>query len=523
MGMCVQNIGKLFLFLVLIAFLCSCEPMDNIFLSTVTYKINVQINDVSLDDCSFVSSYDEVRPYFDVSVSNDLDVTGLVVFLRNPMGTIVSSKVNYTRDHESLNDSLQADEIIIPVNSLDDVLPNFPIPEDLPMGRYAIVFQVMSGREILQRTERPIFYLSRVNFTYKGINVYLPGIIESDQVIPKEAVPRETVVMLEADVDFDSVLDPYIVWYENRRKISEGKFSEGAGQLFWRVPEQSGFLSLRAEIFPVDINDLPGYQKRISVFIPSGSINVNLLSNNIYELMHWYVFEGNLRDLKMPGSAGRILQHSGNRFQWVGVNETYGAASGYENLLMLPKVSVFNNFDNNWQILFRMFPLIDGEVLSIPFDSGNVSMQLYIENHHLILSLVSSLKTVSQTVGIPYSFSEEDENQPIDRDFIVAGINFSVLSDLVSAQINIVGNFIDIRSIPITMQAENISNFQIILGLNKGNDLNDDSEAPVYPDVTAVWDEFALYYNPKIDTLTVDTALQPTDELTVLISTSDDS
>jgi len=46
------------------------------------------------------------------------------------------------------------DELIIPVLSLDKELPPFPIPQDLPAGRYTIVLQVMSGKDILQKTEK---------------------------------------------------------------------------------------------------------------------------------------------------------------------------------------------------------------------------------------------------------------------------------------------------------------------------------------------------------------------------------
>lgn len=473
--MLVRNVIKIPVLLIILGFLGGCAPMDSLFPSIGNYKVNVLINNLPLDECSFAKSGDIIRPFFEESVFNDPDITGLEVFLRNSMGSIVgwevfyeltqvqqdensedtgNSEINNDIDIDSLtndeqvseiNDDLQSEEssnqdpsnqdlsnqdlsnqdlsnqgstnqadIIIPANlnlrdlnsssaSLSvqvknlDYLPSFPLPSDLRMGRYTIVFHIMSGNNILQRIEKPFFYLSETDFNFKSINVNLPGIAESTQLIP-----TGTVIMLEANVDYDSNLDPYIEWYSGRRKISEGKLSDGAGYLFWKAPEESGFFSFRAVVLPVDgYKDLSGFQKDVSLLVTSTPIDIHLVSESNLkqgmELVHWYILEANLLDSKMTSSAERSLRHEKNTPKWRAANGTYGVSTGFDNNIFLPRVSFSHNDSNDWQIMVRFKPVNNGGILSAQIDRNkNIYMHLYIDGPHLILTLTSPLVTVSQ-------------------------------------------------------------------------------------------------------------------------------
>jgi hypothetical protein len=546
MGMYVQNVVKLFSLLVVFALLGSCGPMDGLLSSAGTYKVSVQING---SPRSFIGSGDRIRPYFEETVEDDPDVTALVIFLKDSRGNTVGWKVFYVLDknagqgnststgasgESSANESggmhltensIENDynknggELVIRVQSLDDELPIFPVPNNLPMGRYTIVSHVMSGTDILQRTEKTIFYLGETVFDYNGINVHLPGVAESVQLIP-----RGTVIMLEAGLDFDSRrIDPYIVWYDGRSKISEGKFSSGAGYLFWKSPEQSGFFSLSAEIFPTEnYEGLTGYQKEISLFVPSKEIGLHLISENIPQLTHWYVFEGNLNDSKMITSAEMALRPSGGTIpRWMPANGTYGLATGHGGVFTLPNISVSANGAETWRTLFRFKVLDDGGILSVLFDpSHDVSMQLTVEGTNLILTLASPRETVSQTLRLPSIEVRQDENltqeasaapdvtRMVRQDtFLTAGINFSITSGLLSAQLNIMGDFINsgpaVR--PIALRAEIEKEFQILLGSVRRKNTSVEepaASAGEEPAFTALWDEFALYYMPPTEILT---------------------
>jgi hypothetical protein len=475
--MFVRNIAKISVLLVILAFFGSCDDMESFFPSAGTYKMNVEVNGISLDECSFISSNDKIYPYFEESVSKDPDISALVVFLRNSSGEIAGNKIRY-----SLDEDVEEDETLVLVKNLDN-LPFFPIPEYLPVGRYTMVSQVVSGKDILQKNEKIFYYLSSTVFSYEGINVYLPGLTENPQIIPKE-----TVLLLEAQLDFESHLDPYIVWYNGRRKITEGRFSDGAGQLFWQAPDQSGFFSIRAEVFPTNSYiGLSGFQKEVSLLVSSKIDDLNLVSENVTQLVHWYIFDGNLNDSKMAASEERALKPTAkNKLQWKSKNGTYGLATGSDNTYTLPKVSISEYKSANWKALFRFMPLNEGQIFSVLFeDYPDVRINLHLEEQNLVLSLVSPAETVSQIVSISEQVS-----------FITASVNFSILPNLLSAKINIFEDSVERSELqPISLEAGIKDSFQILLGIKENNV---ESAVPVQ---TALWDEFALYSEPSTEVI----------------------
>jgi len=622
MDMCVRGI-KIVVFISIAALFCaffgSCGPMDSFFTSGGNYKINIKINNLPLDECSFARSGDRIQPYFEESVINDPDITSLVVFLRDSMGEIAGWKVIYeidqsqnlqehdpdedqgldeeqetlsvvndknndetennedneelvsnaveTDNFSSLNNEYyfeipsqykNGDELVIPVKSLDN-LPFLPIPPDLSAGRYTIVSQIMSDKNILQRIEKTFFYLSSSHFSYNGISIHLPGIAESNQLIPKG-----TIIMLEANIDFDSGLDPFIEWYHGKKVISEGLISEGAGNLFWKAPEESGFFSLRAIVFPVEeFHGLAGFQKEISLLVSSKSIDIHLITEDSPELQHWYTLEANLNDLKTPTAeqtSERALKHVRNSPKWKASNGTYGIVTGNDNIITLPKVSVSEKDNISWQLLFRFKPENDGGILTVQFGKVNDAfLHLYMKGSNLVLTLTSSSGSVSQiynlnraasnTISVNtmtnnsssndvesvviLSPSESDESDLLwtdledeefdfiyeeitetvssqavlpwirEESFIVLGIIFTIYPELLSAQVNILGDHInsELKGNPISLEAEIKNEFQVSLGFLRENRVSmeeSSDESTVRHEFTALWDEAALYRKPRI-------------------------
>ena len=498
--MCLRKRNN-FYFLILIAVFCvflgSCDVMDTILPTAGGYRTNIQVNNTTLDECSYITSKDIIRPFFENAVSNDQDVTGLMVFLKNSSGDIVGQKVLYRLEpdeNEADDNETNTDELVIFVETLDDYLPSFPLSDDLAPALYTMVSQVMSGNNILQRIERSFYYLSSVNFLYNSINAYLPGITESSQLIPKG-----TLVLLEAGLNFNRNIDPYIVWYEGKNIISEGFYSEGYGKIFWKAPEQSGFFYLRAEVFPVKTGDrLSGYNKNISLLVSSIAIDVHLVSENIQQLLHWYTFEGNLNDSKMTVSAERMLKPEGrNAPLWMGLNGTYGIVTGRNNTVNLPRVNFTDdNSRKNWQTLFRFSPINDGEIFSVSFGSArnsNARLRLIKEGRDLVLSLTSSQGTSSQI----YSLPEESGGHYQNSSFLVAGISFSVLPESISAHINILGSLTDseLTEDPAVINAAVNDGFQVLLGYQSNNSAANEA-AGARAESSVIWDEFALYYMP---------------------------
>jgi len=364
---------------------------------------------------------------------------------------------------EKYEHTKKGNEINFPVKSLDKNLPFFPIPADLTIGKYTLVFQVKGKNTILYKFEKPLFYLADAEFSFEGIQVHLPGIAESLQFIQ-----NKNVILLDVNLDFDSRLEPYVVWYNGKKIIDEGRYSEGAGTLFWKAPEQNGFVSIRAEVFPSwDKSGLTGYQKGISLLVSSKEVDMHLLSKDTTNLVQWYVFEDDLKDslTKDKDSEELAIEPAGkNKLNWMPSNGTYGLAAGTDNAFKLPAVSVKNSEDENenWQIVSRFKPLGEGEIFSVQFGSADVTAALSVKKSNLVLSLTSASKTYSETLKLP---NENDS-------FVAVSVKFIIQNGILSAKLAFVRpneNFNNqkdpvINPINVNVSTEIDKDFKVILG-----------------------------------------------------------
>jgi hypothetical protein len=424
---------------------------------------------------------------------------------------------------EKYEHTIKGNEINFPVKNLDKNLPLFPIPANLPIGRYILVFQVKGKNTILYKFEKPLFYLADAEFSFEGIQMHLPGIAESLQFIQ-----NKNVVLLDVHLDFDSRLEPYVVWYNGKKIIDEGRYSDGAGTLFWKAPEQNGFVSIRAEVFPSwDKSGLTGYQKGISLLVSSKEVDMHLLSKDTANLVQWYVFEDDLNDslTKDKDSEELVIEPVGkNKLNWMPSNGTYGLATGADNALKLPAVSLKNkedeNENENWQIVSRFKPLGEGEIFSVQFGSADLTAALSIKKSNLILSLTSASKTYSESLKLP----NEDDS------FVAVSVKFIIQNGILSAKLAYVRpneNFNNQKEPvinPISVAAEIDKNYKILLGHqqkkpadNAQTAEDNDPEAkessvkessvkeplvkePLVPrqPFTALWDEFAILRLPEV-------------------------
>ncbi|MDR2964660.1 MAG: hypothetical protein LBU88_02675 [Treponema sp.] len=487
--------------LFILAVFCGCDAVDSLFTSGDTYKINAYIGEVSLDECSFIALEDEITPFFEEFVSKDPDITSLIISIAKAGEDIPGWRTVY-----SLKKETEQYSRAIQVDSLDIEVPSFIIPENLPAGFYSMVFKVMGGKNVLQRTEKDFYYMGNIQFSYEGIDVHLPGISENQQLISKGQV-----VLLEAKLEFDPALDPYFIWYNGKNIITEGSYSEGASLVLWKAPEHSNFYQLSAEVLPVKgFDTLAGYSRNLSVLVSSNAVDVNLISENVPELVNWYVFEGNLNDSKTASvEAVRSITPSNNNInidpKWLPANGTYGLAAGFGNAFTLPKTVVPTGRDS-WQLLFRFMSLEEGSILSVNFGaSANVVMDLSIVEKNIVLTLSSPLRNVSRVY-----------NLPLDKEsFITMGVSFSVAPGLVTAKVNVLGETAEegeLALAPLRLEANAGYEFQILLGQvneeapsaeqGEADDTQEEQEETIRqfdPYFTAIWDEFALYNKPPME------------------------
>jgi hypothetical protein len=498
------------LFFSLLSILFACgELSTSLFQSGGTYQVKVLINSNSLENCSIIRQGDKIIPYFAVSVEDDPDLTGLLVYLQNPKGDIVGERVLYTinpvndndivqqktqqEDKASINkdseeegesetagqteDGLPKQETekqvspdtksaakkydtVIHIKSFANEMPSFPLPQKMEIGPYSLVFKALGISNTLSLTEVDIFYLGSVEFRLNGISTYLPW--PSDTRL----IPAGASVMLEANLDFDSSLDPYVIWYNGRNIIGEGNISEGAGNILWKAPEQSGLYSLRLEVLPRLLlqRNLTGFFREITLpisakasqtgyFFENGLDNPAkrlLASGSVYaeqvqfatsranadkpvlpeslELIRWYRFDGNLNEANT--APERMFEQAEKKVpRWAAVGQSYGLSVGPDDNYLLRPIRFFNSEQNQGGgvFLFHVRPASEGTIFNAFFPlfasaSDGVWMDMAMRENSITLRLIT--KAASVEIPVNSGYSEEQGFISIAVEFFIRPNHF---------------------------------------------------------------------------------------------------
>ncbi|MDR1277428.1 MAG: hypothetical protein LBK02_01610 [Treponema sp.] len=530
--MCSRN-GKLALFILFISsFFYTCGELDTVFPSNGTYQVNALVNETSLSDCSLISRNDRIYPYFASSVISDPDVTGLLVFLQTPSGYIINKKIHYTLDTldiletveenapvensgEAIDDTIPEDalikvteniniiepvkidesEILIPVNRLDKGLPFFLLPDTLEIGPYTMIFQILGKKEVLYREEKPVYYLDDAAFSLTDIQKYLPDVSGGSHLIPPGVA-----IMLEAQVVSDERLDPYIVWYSGRKRLSEGRISEGAGFILWKAPEQTGFHTIRAEVFPRRSNgDFPGISREISLPISSKTENAGYFSGESANILYWYQFQGNLQDSKNPVSTERALvPRSEKNSRWIPEGNIYGLAVDSQSAYLLPSFSFMPSGETQGagRFMLRFKPVSEGLIFSSCFKSESapadmVYMNLSFAGETLNLDIIAP----ETSAAITLNYTEEAER------FVTLFIDFAIHENYFDARIsreNDPAPPAEPKKISLLNPLNGEGSFQFGASLKnteikeEPGELVPEEEKQTYFPVIAIFDEFAF-------------------------------
>ena len=458
--MSAKTAKKAFLLLFCLSLCGACGKLDTMLSPEGTYQIRTQVNGVFLDNFSLVYSGDSIRPYCNSSIANDPDITELLLYFKNSQGEKTGAEIRYMiklyadtylqidenpvvietepepeypeneRETEILDESTaetstgstetalnasNRDKIII-VKRFERNLPSFPMPGNMEIGEYTLVIQIMGGKETLGEIEQGFFYLGKTEFALKDIQLYLPGVFSGSRLIPPG-----TSVLLEAKVEADERLNPYIVWYNSKKVIQEGRLSEGAGTVFWTVPDQTGFQTFKAEIFPSpQYQGMGGVSKEIILPVSTKAANAGFFAHKTAAdfalpldasakpenapaggpdpvqpaLLHWYQFAGTLYDSNNPLATEKTLTPVEGLPRWRPMDYSYGLATGPSDAYLLPPVSFIPEDEQKGGSLFllRAKSLANGKLLSAvyPMASGErVRLDLAYKDSGLVLSLSS--------------------------------------------------------------------------------------------------------------------------------------
>jgi hypothetical protein len=270
-------------------------------------------------------------------------------------------------------------------------------------------------------------------------------------------IPPGTVVLLNAAVQSGGSLDPYIAWYNGKTRIGEGRVSQGANRLLWKLPSHTSFQNIRAEVVPfppLPNNErssealarpdrlLLGKTREISLAVSSNVELTGTLSaflNNIETSQHGivvrnYQLAGTLGDLKNPlpiNDLNRTVSPKPNEEnppRWLPAKEVYGLGTGPVDMYGLP----FSLGPENKRLLFvlRLLAVNKGALLSVAFENPSAEFSFSLGDEGFSLITV----TENQEEQIPLRL-------PLDENFITLLLDFSFQQNSLSLTLRESGDF----------------------------------------------------------------------------------
>jgi hypothetical protein len=417
-------VGVIFIFL-----FCSCGEMGSIIPLSRMYQVSAMVESYTLDEYALIKQDEKIRPFFVQSIKNDPDIIGLTITLRNPDGTQAGKQISYVLDSAEeideedekidKSDIEDADEdtgIVIPMERMDGVFPYFTMPLDMEPGPYIMVLEVFGKKDArISRTEKFFYYLAEEDCYIADISVHLPGI-----VTPPHLIPPGTVVLLNAEIQAGEALDPYIAWYNGKTRIGEGKVSQGANQLLWKLPAHTSFQNIRAEVIPfppLPSNErsvarpdrlLLGKSREISLAVSSNGELTGILSDfhNYIEtnqqgiVLRDYQLAGTLNDSKNPllnNALKRIVNPEPNEEhppRWLPAREFYGLGIGPDDIYALPSFSLAYSTEPH-----------SGE--GSPLDLENQRLSIIL--HFMAMNKGTLFSVTFENPAVEFSFSQNDE------------------------------------------------------------------------------------------------------------------
>jgi hypothetical protein len=530
-----------------------------------TYNVSATVNSRSLNEYPIVKEHDKISPHFTNFDANDPDIRSLVIFLQTLDGITLDGTIRYSLSESAIRRNQASDPDAIPnddeileapetenpaeenpavespimenpieenpvvespvektpttqktqergvtdqtfsVEHLDKDLPEFEIAPNLEVGHYLMVFQIRGQKHVLYQMERAFYFIADAEFTFHGVWRYLPAPASIGHLAPP-AIP----IMLEARLDFDPSLKPYVIWYNGKKRIGEELPIGERGRFIWTVPLQTGFQNIRAEVFPFapirntigEIRELSlavsadskiqGYfsKKNASINVSSSESSMSLANNN-EEFRFWYQFQNDLADAMFPDDRLRDLRPLGNTGtepHWLPAGELYGLALGPNDRYELPVApfSLAQGEAGVGQFLFHIKPLGDGTVFQALFDTkealgGMVVLQLVFIDDTALLRVSKSNETIAER---PFSTSKFQ-----NEDLITVLLNIGFNGKELSASIGLEEDGVETEPVTVLFKEPLNGKGSFYLGA-----LAQDKDAD---NPTAILDELAISFTPK--------------------------
>ena len=148
-----------------------------------------------------------------------------------------AARLGFVAESALLSDE-DKDASLRAVRSVSGSLPSFTLPAGLSEGYYYL------QTKLFDATGRSVHDSSILLLLYNG-ELSAPRI----EIFPSSPAKDQTV-FLRLVSELPDGLDPWLRWYIGGLIRKEGFASDFADRLIWHIPEEDGFLSVRAELFP---------------------------------------------------------------------------------------------------------------------------------------------------------------------------------------------------------------------------------------------------------------------------------
>ncbi|HPC72137.1 MAG TPA: hypothetical protein PLB48_10050 [Treponema sp.] len=383
----------------------SCNDYSSVLPQPGLYKIAVYVDNTPLEMYGFVGLQKTFKPAFVTPVASDPDVQGLSISIRDLQNKIRSTEIVYSKT------TIETTGTRIVVPNLDSTLPEFTIPEDLPIGPYKILLKILGTGGVLSEKEIPFYYMADAQLTIKDIHSFPPGYKPS---VSAPLFPPNMYLLLEVSIQSDIRLDPYLIWYEGNRILLEGRLAEGADRLLWKTPEAEGFQTIRVELYPEkpDSNKSAGIipnvstSLRLAVSKTAPIPGIDFAADN-YSL--WYHFLGTLEAETAEGvNALSISKKSLSEIRWIPGDDSYGLAVGaaHQYIIDSPLLPPQDNQISAGSILLRFTP-------SVPDANGTVFFALFTNTNKIDEPLTLKLSMENGILKLKAGIGNESLQVPL--------------------------------------------------------------------------------------------------------------
>jgi len=392
----------------LTVFLTGCGDVYTSLAVEETYSVATFLGSRNLDDYALVRAGDQLRPVFLAPVADDPDLTGLSVVLLDASGRQAGDELVYSTLSEVDSPEGSAPRSVR-VPDFDAELPAFTVPPELSVGTYTLALRVIGKQGTLSETRQTFFYLADAEFNLRDVRNYPPGTAPADRA---PLFPPGIKVLLQASIDADPRLDPYVVWTYGDSRLAAGRAADGAGQLLWQLPDREGFHTLGCTIFPLSPGDdeepaLPGEYREVTIAVSSRAA-IPGLAGSPADFNLLYRFLGDLEG-SAAGDVQALTPVSAAETRWRPLDDSYGLEIGPADVLVrdIPPLPVYGGNVAPGRITLRLAPLAaSGSVFWAEYDFNDdkvrsLTLELRLTEGSLALDLAAGDQLRTLTAALP--------------------------------------------------------------------------------------------------------------------------